>query len=257
MSSDFFRPEETSFVNHIEDIFQRVSRDNYLELTDFFNMREQYIIENIGNRYSDLQLFFEGGHYNSERKRVIIAPDYYQLDKADFELEIVEIRFNSKFIQLKHSQILGALVNQGINRDFFGDIITDGKRWQFFVKQPMGDYIINNLQKIGNNTVHLSKTDLDKVLLPRDDSDTENITVQSFRLDTIIASVYNVSRQNAKDYISSGKVTVNWIKTLKSDYFVSMNDTISVRGYGRIRITDILGQTQNSKWKMTVNVIRK
>ncbi|GKQ42843.1 RNA-binding protein S4 [Companilactobacillus sp. RD055328] len=257
MSSDFFRSEETHFVQRIEEIFQRVEKNNYLELTDFFNMREQYIVENIANRYPDIQVFYEGGYYGSERKRIIIAPDYYQLDNNDFELSIIEIRFNSKFIQLKHSQILGALVHLGIDRDFFGDIITDGKQWQFLVKESMRDFVINNLQKIGNNTVHLSAIEKNKLLLPRDDSDNETITVRSFRLDAIISTVYNVSRQNAKDFITRGKVTINWVKTNKIDHFVSMNDTISVRGYGRVRITEIFGQTQNSKWKMSVNVIRK
>lgn len=257
MSSDFFRPEEARFVQRIEEIFQRVERTNYLQLTDFFNMREQYIVENIANRYPNVKIFAEGGYYGSERKRIIIAPEYYELNKQDFEMSLIEIRYPIKFIHLKHSQILGALVHLGIDRDFFGDIITDGKKWQFLVKDQMTDYVLSNMQKIGNNTVHLSKIEKDQILLPTDDSNNENITTQSFRLDSIISTVYNVSRQNAKDLVGSGKVTINWVKTSKVDYFVSINDTISVRGYGRIRVVEIYGQTQNSKWKIMVNVIRK
>ncbi|MGR3741962.1 YlmH family RNA-binding protein [Companilactobacillus sp. DQM5] len=257
MSSDFFRAEENSFIQRIEELFERVQRQNYFQLTDFLNLREQYILENISNRYSGTNIFFEGGYYNSERKRVIIAPDYYLLNKDDFEIDYIDIMYSTKFNKLKHSQILGALVHLGIDRNTFGDIITDGKNWQFLVNKNMSSYVVSNIQKIGSNTVHLKQIEEAQLLLPRDDYELEMITSRSFRIDSIISTVFNFSRQNAKDLITNGKVTVNWIKTNKADYFLTINDTISVRGYGRVRINEIYGQTQNSKWKMSVSVIRK
>lgn len=257
MSSDFFRPEEEKFITRVEDLFNQVQTYNYYQLTNFLNKREQVIVNNIANRYSAVNIFWSGGYYNSERQRAIIAPDYYQLSQEDFQITGIEIKYPTKFGKLKHSQILGTLVSLGIDRNFFGDIITDGTRWNFLVESQMTEYVIGNLQKIGNLTVSSRKIDLNKLLLPRDDSETETITSQSFRLDSVISSVYSMSRQNAKDAIKDGKVTVNWLKTNKADYFLTIGDTVSVRGFGRIRIDDYLGKTQNSKWKILVNIIRK
>lgn len=257
MSSEFFRPEEEKFVTRIEELFGQVQTYNYYQLTNFLNKREQVIIENISNRYPNINLYWSGGYYNSERQRAIIAPEYYQLNTSDFEISGIKIKYPTKFGNLKHSQILGTLVGLGIDRNFFGDIITDGLQWNFLLESSMIDYVLNNLQKIGKLTVHLEEIELDKLLLPRDDSEIETITSQTPRLDSVISSVFSLSRQHAKDAIKSGKVTVNWLKTSKADYFLTIGDTVSVRGFGRIRIDDYLGKTQNSKWKILVNIIRK
>lgn len=257
MTSEYFRPEEQSFIKRIEELFANVEKYNYFQLTDFLNLREQFILENIGQRYSETNIFWYGGNNNSERKRAILAPYYYEPEKKDFEVALIEIGYPKKFSQLKHSQILGSLISLGIDRNIFGDIITDGENWQFYVVNKMKDYVFSNLSKIAKLNVRLKEIELDNALLQYDDSDEKSIAVRSFRLDSIISSVYNLSRQHSKDLISNGKVTVNWIKTSKPDFFLTLGDTVSVRGFGRITIEDILSRSDNSKWHLQVNVITK
>ena len=64
-----------------------------------------------------------------EYTKVIVAPDYYQLDPSDFDLALLEMVYASKFHHLTHSQVLGTIVHQlGVERKSFGDILTsDGK----------------------------------------------------------------------------------------------------------------------------------
>jgi Uncharacterized conserved protein, contains S4-like domain len=103
----------------------------------------------------------------------------------------------------------------------------------------------------------LSEKSFDELLLPKDDSVDDKINVQSLRLDTIIAEVYNLSRQNSKSLVEHGKVQINWVVNKNASSFVTITDTLSVRGFGRIRINDIMGRSRNNKYILFVNIIKK
>lgn len=257
MGGGFFRPEEKMFIDKISGILLKAQTMYTPQLTDFLNLREQTILNSLINKYDDLFVHYFGGYEGAERVRGIIAPDYFVPKDADFEIEMFEIRYPEKFANLHHGQILGSLTGSGVERDRFGDIITDGENWQFFVFKSMSDFIEEQVKKIGPYKIHLIEKRFDELLLPKDESTDENISVQSLRLDTIIADVYDLSRQNAKALVDHGKVQINWVVNKNASSFITMTDTLSVRGFGRIRINDILGRSKNNKYILSVNIIKK
>lgn len=253
----YFRPEEKIFIDKISDILLKAQTMYTPQLTDFLNLREQTILNNLINKYDDLYVHYFGGYENAERVRGIIAPDYFVPKNSDYGISMYEIRYPEKFANLHHGQILGSLTGSGVERDRFGDIITDGENWQFFVFESMSDYIEDQVQKIGPYKIHLIQKDFKDLLLPKDDSTDETISVQSLRLDTIIADVYDLSRQNAKTLVDHGKVQINWVANKNASSFITITDTLSVRGFGRIRINDIMGRSKNNKYLLSVNIIKK
>lgn len=253
----FFRPEEKIFIDKISDILLKAQTMYTPQLTDFLNLREQTILNNLINKYDDLYVHYFGGYDNAERVRGIIAPDYFVPKDSDYEITMYEIRYPEKFANLHHGQILGSLTGSGVERDRFGDIITDGENWQFFVFKSMSDYIEDQVKKIGPFKIHLIEKNFSDLLLPKDESVDENISVQSLRLDTIIADVYDLSRQSAKALVDHGKVQINWVVNKNASSFITITDTLSVRGYGRIRINDIMGKSKNNKYILSVNIIKK
>jgi RNA-binding protein YlmH len=66
-----------------------------------------------------------------------------------------------------------------------------------------------------------------------------------------------MSRQRAKGLIEGDKVKLNWETFAKPDFTVGLMDVVSVRGFGRIQITDLAGQTKKGRIKLAVNVLRK
>nr|WP_264758672.1 YlmH/Sll1252 family protein [Fructobacillus cardui] len=61
----------------------------------------------------------------AESKRVVIAPDFYEIKESDFQLVLLELAFPVKFVSLCHKDILGALVHKGLDdRSGFGDIVV-------------------------------------------------------------------------------------------------------------------------------------
>ena len=258
MNGGFFRPEEKPFIDKIGDLLLRTQSMYIPQLTDFLNLRERAILDNLVNKYDDLYVHYYGGYEGAERVRGIIAPDYFVPKDSDFKEALYEVRYSERFANLHHGQILGSLTGSGVERDHFGDIITDGKRWQFLVFDDISKFIEDQVDKIGAFKVHLIRKDIKKdLLMPIDDSEDETINVQSLRLDTIIADVYDQSRTQAKAMIEHGRIQLNWVPNRNPSAFVTLYDTISVRGFGRERINDILGKSKNNKYIIFVNVIRK
>lgn len=80
-------------------------------MTDFLNPREIQIVKDLANYYN-LKFFVSSTFDNEEYGRVILAPDYYELDEDDFEIKRLEISYARQFNKLTHPKILGALLNQ-------------------------------------------------------------------------------------------------------------------------------------------------
>ena len=80
------------------------------------------------------------------------------------------------------------------------------------------------------------------------------IVIASERLDAIIAEVYNLSRSESNALFIAKKVFVNGKLTENNSHKIKINDTISVRGFGRFNFTGILQETRKGKLRAKVEV---
>nr|WP_246601391.1 RNA-binding protein [Enterococcus alishanensis] len=252
-----FRPEERPFIDEVGDWLEQVESQYAPYLTSFLDPRQTYILETLIKENSELKYSFYGGYETAERLRAMIYPEYYEPTIDDFEIMMVEVKYPVKFTQLSHGKILGTLMSSGIKRDYFGDIISDGERWQVFLSKETANYVETQVTKIGKVTVHLEERPYTDIILPKDSWTEETDTTSSLRLDTIISTVYNISRQRSKQLVESGKVKVNWTVNERPDYVLDLLDVISVRGFGRIQIQGLEGKTKKEKIRLRLGVLRK
>lgn len=252
-----FRKDEHPFIDLVNGWIQQVESQYAPHLTDFLDPRQALIMETLVRSNSELQFAYYGGYESAERRRGMIFPEYYTAPVEDFNVVLYEIDYPKKFAQLSHGKILGTLTSTGLRREFFGDIISDGERWQFFVNQEVANFVEQQLTKIDNFTVKLVPRNYTEVILPKDDWDREEMTVSSLRVDAVIASVFNISRQRAKLLIDSGKVKINWSETRRGDFVLELKDIISIRGFGRIQLQEINGMSKKGKYKVELGVLRK
>src|SRR5699024_11999847 len=68
----------------------------------------------IGTTNEDVFFAFFGGAKEAERKRAIIAPFYEEITDDVFEVNLLEGNFDSRFVNIKHRDILGAFTSLGI-----------------------------------------------------------------------------------------------------------------------------------------------
>lgn len=251
-----FRKNEAPFIDRMMELINSASTEYRPILTEFLNPRQIYIVNALISG-DDIQVHQFGGYADAEQQRLIIAPDYFEPQTEDFSIKPVLIKYPEKFAELKHGQILGTLANQGIDREVFGDIITDGLIWQFFVDAKILDFILAQIDHIGRIKVRLEEVEFSNVIQPVVDWEEETITVASYRLDALVSDVFNVSRQRTKQIIEASQVKVNWQIIEKPDFEVKPLDVISVRHFGRFQILEDQGETRKGKVRLQIRTLRK
>ncbi|WP_147531971.1 RNA-binding protein [Bacillus marasmi] len=251
-----FRPEERGFIDTIIDWKGYVEASYSPKLTDFLDPREQQIAKTIIGEHGDVLISFFGGVENSERKRAILAPDYFQATNDEFKISLYEIEYPSKFVTIEHRQVLGSLMSLGLKRSKFGDILFHGSTVQFFATMEIRDYIEMELKSIGRAQVRLKEIPLENALMVDENWQELSITSSSLRLDTLVSSIYHISRQKAQVLISQGLVKVNWTIVESVSFECGEGDTLSVRGYGRVKISAIEGKTKKDKWRILAKLLK-
>ena len=73
------------------------------------------------------------------------------------------------------------------------------------------------------------------------------ITLASQRLDAFVSAGYDLSRSEAQKRINAGLVKLNHLPNQRTDAHVEAGDLISVRGSGRMKVEEILGQTRRGR----------
>lgn len=120
----------------------------------------------------------------------------------------------------------------------------------------MKDYVSLQLDKIGKVNIMLEEIALDQALPVHTDWQYEGTTISSLRLDLVVATAHNISRQKAKQLVQGKLVKVNWKTVENPDFECEENDIISARGYGRVKLGEINGHTKKDKIRIEIGYLR-
>ncbi|MGG0187518.1 RNA-binding protein [Bacillus rhizoplanae] len=253
---EHFRSEETVFVDKVLEWKQAAEEYHQVKLTDFLDPREQQIVSMIVGDQGDAAFQFYGATPSAERKRALIYPNYLMPNEEEFQVEVLEIDYPSKFYTLEHRQILGAFMSLGLKREKCGDIWLQQNRAQIVVAKEVVSYIEMNFQSIGRTKVSLASVSSDYVLHIQEQWDEKSGTVSALRLDVLIAEMFHISRQKAQPFIKNGLVKVNWKVVEQSAYDCFPGDVFSVRGYGRSKLLTVDGKTKRDKWRILYGILK-
>ncbi|MGY3819991.1 YlmH family RNA-binding protein [Ligilactobacillus salivarius] len=252
-----FRKDEEPLISQLSDYIMQAENEYRPILTHFLNPREQYIAQSLIHKNQDVKVSFSGGYENAERKRAIFYPSYYEVQDDDFNLELIMIKYPVKFTSLTHGQILGTLANSGLDREVIGDIIEQNDTWQFLCEKEVSDYFRLQIDRVGKIKVRLEDAPLDEIVVPELNWQEKMVTSSSLRIDSLVSVTFNISRESSKNLIKAEKVQLNWMTVARPDYEVKYGDIVSIRGYGRLRIDDLLGITRKDKLRIRVSVLEK
>lgn len=239
---EHFKGEEI-FVKRILDYRDQALNKQRIILTKFIDPHYQRIIKSIVGGNNDLQVISFGGYPGSELQRVIIAPDYFKIVPEDFEIKILKIVYADNFNKISHRDILGALLNLGIKREVFGDIVV-GNDYFIVVDEKIKDFLINNLNQIARSRVKL--VEWEEEVVNRPNLVRKSFIVSSLRLDKIISSLFKISRATAVKAIQNGDVKVNHKLVEQTSYLCNNSDTISFRHHGRVDLVVLDRMTRSN-----------
>lgn len=236
-----YNEDEELFYKKIRSLKEKAIINNQVSLIKFLDIRHQDIIKYvIGN---DLFLYFDGGYNDSEYKKCIISP--FELSNPNFKIDILELKYNSKYLTLNHRKVMATLLDLGIKREVFGDIAFENGRCYICVSNEMTDYIVSNLRVISHTPVSLEivHDTISNII----DLEIKKVYVSSLRIDAVISHMYNISRNISQDYVRNELVKVNQTIISNTSHIIKENDILSVRGKGRFKVLSILGKTKNDK----------
>lgn len=247
-----FRQEEHDFIDQVLEWKDTVVEQYAPKLTDFLDPREQEIVSSVIGNNDDVKLAFHGGASGSERKRALLHPPYLEPTIGDFQLKSYQLSYPDKFLQIEHRQVLGSLMGIGLKRSKFGDIYFHDKDVQLVLGAEVSGFVELQLQEVGRVKVSLSELPLEELYAAVVSWEEKSTTAASLRLDVMIASVYNLSRQKAQLLIDGKKVKVNWRLVEQTAFECREGDILSVRGYGRSKLITLDGKTKKDKWRIIV-----
>lgn len=247
-----YRKEEQPFIEKVINELENVTKTYSYHLTSFVDPRQVAIYQALA-RQQGLQFFSSNDYVTTEYARVIIAPDYYVFDVKDFELTLFEVKYATKFNHLNHGQVMGTLINQlGIKRSVFGDVLVNGNRIQVFVDDRLSTYFQNEIKKIGRVPVVLEIVSFSQLIEKEQQLSEQIILVSSLRLDKVVATVLKISRSKAVQLILADKVKLNYRIISKPSEPLVIGDMLSVRGFGRITLSEGLGFSKSEKQKIRI-----
>ncbi|HSJ37177.1 MAG TPA: RNA-binding protein [Planococcus sp. (in: firmicutes)] len=247
-----FRKEEQQFIEQVSGWMIEVEDRYTPKLTDFLDPRERFIVKSVLGS-NDIRMESLGLFPDAERQRVLLYPSYYEPTAEDFNITVFELKYPVKFVTLRHPDILGSLMSVGLDRSKFGDIRIDGERIQFAVADEVSLYLKTNFISAAKVKVQLLEVeDVAGMITATEEWQEESHTVSSMRLDTVMSTVYSISRQKASALIHGGKVKVNWRVQEQPSFELHESDMISSRGFGRIKVLLVEGRTKKDKIRLQI-----
>lgn len=236
------------------ELAEKADRGAYFTFTDFLGLDEQSAFSAVRSRIRTKCYAF-GGADGCERVMLRFGDE----EEIGYDLPhpIVCIKaepLSEKYAdKLTHRDFLGALLNLGIERSVLGDIIIRGNVGYIFSKEDIAEYIIGSLTRVKHTDVKLSLVDA----LPEGGlfkTEERRVTMQSERIDALIAKVYNLSRDDAQTLVRRGLVYIEGRLCEDVSRAPKLGERISVRGKGRIIYRGSEGVTKKGKLAVKVEV---
>lgn len=189
---------------------------------------------------------FSGGYEGAER-RIAAFYQAFAPESEEFPIAALELKWNTKFSDAQHRDLLGAVMGLGLERDATGDVClgeVPGTAYLFCTEDVAG-YICGSLESAGR--AHLSVAEAKTVRIAPPMGAEIRVTVQNLRLDAVLAAGYKLSRSEAQKLIASGLVKLNHVPEERGDVRVGEGSLISSRGYGRLRVVEVQGETKKGR----------
>ena len=232
------------------DLSKQADIKGIVTFSDFLNLNEQNIFHMTKKElYTKVESF--GGYDSAERQMIAFIPDalYYEYEYPIKCIHIVP-KYPKFAEKLTHRDVLGALMNLGIERNRLGDILCLEDDYYVFCDEDVFPYIMADLSKIRHTMVDLSEETNYRHLQANISLEEHYDMIASNRIDCIIAKAFHLSRSEASEYLTSEKVFINGKCITNCNQSCDNGAIVSVRGKARFIFEDC--NTTSKKGKMRV-----
>ena len=239
--------EDRLALRRFQDLEELCIKRKSPQFSAFLDPKEVMLFEKVYKPSAFVKTSVFGGYSDAERKVAGFFPDFWDDDFSEFPISVIKI---TGFGDYGHRDFLGSILGLGIKRSTLGDIVIDGGNGYVFALDTVCDFLMMNITKIGRQNVSCDLESVENVNLPPREFDETFGTVASLRLDAVVALAIKGSRSKAVSLIEKELVSINWSPVTNPAKTVSEGDVLSVRGFGRVRIGEIYGESKKGRIKI-------
>lgn len=236
--------------SHMEDLAQKAGREGCAH-SGFLSQSEAAQVGILYKNRTDVVLQLDGGFEGAERQiAVFLQPDWgvYIHEETLAALALVHRPQD----EVRHKDVLGAVLGLGLTRDVLGDIHIAPGRATLVCLARIAGFITQQLEKVARVGVTVQALPLADLPDLSPALTEKQLTVASLRLDVVTAAAFNFSRSHAAQAIAAGRVQLAHRECLNSAQPVPTGAIISVRGTGRVKLLAAGGETRKGRLRITL-----
>lgn len=186
----------------------------------------------------------------SEKQLVVFTPKNFDCSTLEKVVTYFKIDACNKFKIIQHKDFLGTIMSLGLKRETLGDIIVKDNVGYCVATNDIFNILKSNLSQI--NTIPITISIITTTEIPQLEFKEMIDTVSSFRLDSIVASIVNSSRNISTNLIEDGDVLVNYNVEKSKNKIVSIGSIITIRRKGKFILEKNLGESKKGKFKILI-----
>jgi RNA-binding protein YlmH len=247
--------EDEKLIKRFQELSEQSYQNNVFYFTDFLSASDAALVYPATGSDNVVQpdITLWGGAEGCERVMIRFGNEEEFGYSVPFPIQLLRIEpLIKKFAdELSHRDFLGALMNLGIERDTIGDIVVKDKTAYVFVVERIAEYITEHLSQVKHTSVKCQVlTDMPEAVKP--ELEPVELIVASIRMDSILAKLYHLSRNQALELFRKKLVLVNGRVYENNSGIPKENDVIAVRGYGKFIYRRLAYDTKKGKQAIIV-----
>ena len=250
--------EERTLLRRMCDLAERADRSGFFSASRFLTPAEQAAAAPAAPHFP-AALTFDGGFDGAERRVAIFTPWGVEPPEREDPRHPLAALSMTHPQPLGHRDILGAVMNLGLERPQIGDILPgQGTKPPYesslVCLRPNLDFLLASLSRAGKLPLEVRELPLSALVPPERKTERRTVTVASPRLDAVLAAVWHLSREEAQSAVRRGLVSLNHRPEEKPDRELHEGDLLSLRGGGRAAVAEFAGESRRGRLRVVLEV---
>ena len=245
--------KEELFEKRLLDLANQSYGQGRYTFSNFLDLYEQSIFTSLKKKMKGISNQSFGGYEGAGRQMVRFgSPEELGYDQ-EYPIVLLHIvPLGGKFSEkLSHRDYLGALMNLGIERNLFGDILVMDQEAYVFAKDTIGPFLMQEWTKVRRTLIDVKEIPVREFTYEPKFEEIRGFCT-SFRADVMVAFLCKTSRKESVDLIKGQKVFVNSCLIESNSYTLKEGDILSVRGYGKAVFSEIGGQSKKGRYMVSM-----
>lgn len=242
-------------TKRVQELAEQCWQRDIPTCTGFLDLEEQTVFHSVQSSLPPVSLRISGGFAEAERKAVCFLPSYADPDAAEvlpFSLIKIAPR-DLRFAEvLTHRDYLGAIMHLGIERACIGDIIVKPDGAYVYCLKRMETFICSNLIRVRHTEVICAPCL--ETTAPQPEMKPVTGSAASMRADVLVGMAFRLARGKAAELIASGRVFSDGREVTQPGRELKPGMVISVRGMGKFRVKEVLGETRKGRQMVTLEL---